>query len=169
MSTYRVWGWGASDGEAPRAADVRAFARGLESVLGFPGQPPEEPAPLRALPEPLVALPSALAALGSAEPVDRARHGLGRSYRDVVRGLRGAPDHVPDLVVRPGDEGDVAAVLDWASNTGVAVVPFGGGSSVVGGVEPIVGERFRGTVSLDLRGLAGVAEVDPVSRAARIG
>src|SRR5829696_1410062 len=102
MSIYRVWGWGASDDEAPRSADVREFARGLESVFGFPGQPPEEPAPLRALAEPRVALPSSLAALGSAEPVDRARHGLGRSYRDVVRGLRGAPDHIPDLVVRPG-------------------------------------------------------------------
>ena len=168
MSTYRVWGWGASDGEAPRAADVREFARGLESVLGFPGQPPEEPASLRALAEPRVALQPSLAALGSAEPADRARHGLGRSYRDVVRGLRGAPDHVPDLVVRPGGEGDVAAVLDWASAAGVAVVPFGGGSSVVGGVEPIVGECFRGTVSLDLQRLAGVAEVDPVSRAARL-
>src|SRR5215207_8639960 len=169
MSTYRVWGWGASDGEAPRAADLLEFARGLESVLGFPGQPPEEPGLLRALAEPRVALPSSLAGLGRAEPVDRARHGLGRSYRDVVRGLRGAPDHVPDLVVRPAGESDVAAVLDWASAAGVAVVPFGGGSSVVGGVEPIVGEDFRGTVSLDLQRLAGVLEVDPVSRAARLG
>src|SRR5918993_3105740 len=154
MSTYRVWGWGASDGEAPRAADVRELARGLESVLGFPGQPPGEPASLRALAEPRVALQPSLAALGSADPVDRARHGLGRSYRDVVRGLRGAPDHVPDLVVRPGGEGDVAALLDWASGADVAVLPFGGGSSVVGGVEPIVGDRFRGTVSLDLQRLA---------------
>lgn len=168
VSTYRVWGWGTSDSEAPRAAEVRAFARGLESVLGFPGQPPEEPAPLRALPEPRIVLPSSLAALGNAGPIDRARHGLGRSYRDVVRGVRGGPEHVPDLVVRPGVEGDVAAVLDWASAAGVAVVPFGGGSSVVGGVEPAVGEDFRGTVSLDLQRLAGVAEVDPVAQAARL-
>ena len=169
MSTYRVWGWGASDADAPRAADVQGFSRGVEALLGFPGQSPEEPAPLRMPAEPRVALPSALAALGSAEPLDRARHGLGRSYRDVLRGLRGAPDHVPDLVVRPAGEGDVAAVLDWASAAGVAVVPFGGGSSVVGGVEPAVGDGYRGTVSLDLQRLAGVAEVDPVSRAARVG
>jgi hypothetical protein len=48
VSTYRVWGQGASDGEAPRAADVLGFARGPESLLGFPGQPPDQPAPLRA-------------------------------------------------------------------------------------------------------------------------
>ena len=168
MSTYRIWGWGASDSEAPHAADVRAFARGLEPVLGFAARSPEEPAPLRPLPPPRIGLPSSLAALGSADPIDRARHGLGRSYRDVVRGLRGLPEHVPDLVVRPGVEGDVATVLDWASAAGVAVVPFGGGSSVVGGVEPAVGDDFRGTVSLDLQRLAGVVEVDPVGRAARI-
>ncbi|MFL6127677.1 MAG: FAD-binding oxidoreductase [Mycobacteriales bacterium] len=168
MSTYRVWGWGTSDSDAPRAADVLAFARGLESLLGFAGQAPEEPAALRPLPESRIVLPSSLAALGSAEPIDRARHGLGRSYRDVIRGVRGAPEHLPDLVVRPGVEGDVAAVLDWAAEKAVAVVPFGGGSSVVGGVEPAVGEDFRGTISLDLRRLAGVVEVDPTAQAARL-
>jgi alkyldihydroxyacetonephosphate synthase len=168
MSTYRVWGWGGSDRDAPRPADLAAIAQGLPALLGFPGQPPERPAPLRELPAPRVALPASLAALGSVEPVDRARHGLGRSYRDVVRGLRGGPDHVPDLVVRPDTEDAVAAVLDWASTERVAVLPFGGGTSVVGGVEPAVGAGFRGVVSLDLTRLAGVVEVDPVARAARL-
>src|SRR5829696_9845179 len=124
MSTYRVWGWGPSDGEAPRGADLREFARGLESVLGFPGQPPEEPAPLRALAAPRVALPPSLAALGSAEPADRARHGLGRSYRDVVRGLRGAPDHIPDLVVRPGGAGECNPEKDQERQHSARHTPF---------------------------------------------
>ena len=47
-------------------------------------------------------------------------------------------------------------------------IPFGGGTSVVGGVEAAVGARYAGAVSLDLRGLDRVLEVDPVSRAARI-
>jgi FAD binding domain len=59
-------------------------------------------------------------------------------------------------------------VLDWAAQAQVAVVPFGGGTSVVGGVEPAVGDRFAGVVALDLGALVGVAEVDPVSRAARV-
>ena len=60
------------------------------------------------------------------------------------------------------------ALLDWAGDAGAAVIPFGGGSSVVGGVEPAVGEGWRGTVSLDLSRLDRVLEIDRASRAARI-
>ena len=63
---------------------------------------------------------------------------------------------------------EVAAVLDWASGAKVAIIPFGGGSSVVGGVEPAFGDAFAGAVSLDLRRLDRVLEVDATSRAARI-
>jgi alkyldihydroxyacetonephosphate synthase len=59
-------------------------------------------------------------------------------------------------------------VLDWCSDAGVAAIPFGGGSSVVGGVEPDVGDGYRGVISVDLRHLQGVLEVDRTSRAARI-
>jgi len=165
--TYAVWGWG-DPADEPRAADLAAVAPYFADVLGFAVQPPEEPAPLPELPPPRLALPSALAALGSAEPADRARHAFGRSYRDVVRGLRGEVEHPPDLVVRPRTETDVVAVLDWAAGARVAVVPFGGGTSVVGGVEPAVGGAYAGAVSLDLRALGAVVEVDPVSRAARV-
>lgn len=73
--------------------------------------------------------------------------------------------HAPDLVLRPRREQDVVDALDWASSAGVAVVPFGGGTSVVGGVEP----RFDApAISLDLTRLDRVLEVDPVSRAARV-
>ncbi|MEN3361237.1 MAG: alkyldihydroxyacetonephosphate synthase [Mycobacteriales bacterium] len=169
METYRVWGWGATEQDAPKPADLAALSKALADRLGFPGQPPEEPAPPRPLPAPRVALPTALAGLGSADPVDRSRHGLGRSYRDLIHGIRGGPEHAPDLVIRPDTEQAVAAVLDWAAGAGVAVVPFGGGTSVVGGVTPDVGAGYRGAVSLDLGRLAGVREVDPVARAARVG
>ena len=76
--------------------------------------------------------------------------------------------NAPDVVAIPRSEADVAALLDWASEAGAAVIPFGCGSSVVGGVEPAVGDRFAGTISLDLRGLDRVLEVDRTSRAARI-
>ncbi|HET9593669.1 MAG TPA: FAD-binding oxidoreductase [Solirubrobacterales bacterium] len=66
----------------------------------------------------------------------------------------------------PRDESEIEAVLSWAEAEGAAVVPFGGGTSVVGGVEPRVGERA--VVSLDLRRLDRVLEVDPTSLAARI-
>jgi alkyldihydroxyacetonephosphate synthase len=106
----------------------------------------------------------ALAAICDGSTYERARHAYGRSYRDVVRGFRGEFPHPPDLVAFPTTEGDVAAVLDWCGSTGTAVVPYGGGSSVVGGVE-CDAER---TVTLDLTGLGRVVEIDATSRAARI-
>ncbi|MEO7268436.1 MAG: FAD-binding oxidoreductase [Knoellia sp.] len=115
-----------------------------------------------------VALPPALSGLGSDDSVDRLAHSHGQAFRDVVRALRGELTDVPDLVVRPRTESDVVAFLDWASDAGVAVVPFGGGSSVVGGVEPRGCGDFPGVVSLDLGRLDRVLEVDAVSRAARV-
>ena len=97
---------------------------------------------------------------------DRAAHAYGKAYRDVVRALAGRIDHAPDLVARPDTDAAVTALLDWAGDTGVAVVPYGGGSSVVGGVE------YRGAgpwLSLDLSHLAGVSDVDEVNHTARIG
>jgi alkyldihydroxyacetonephosphate synthase len=168
--TYPVWGWARDPAEQPTPADLTGLRPLVAEHLGLPAQAPEEPAPLPALTDDRVGprLPASLAGLASAEPLDRARHALGRSYADVVRGIRGELSHVPDAVVRPRDEDDVAAVLDWCSGAGVAVVPYAGGTSVVGGVEPDVGAGWTGVVALDLEHLRGVAEVDPVSRAARV-
>ena len=55
-----------------------------------------------------------------------------------MRALRGRFDHPPDVVAFPGDERELARVLDWCAATGAAAIPFGGGTSVVGGVEPRV-------------------------------
>jgi alkyldihydroxyacetonephosphate synthase len=95
-------------------------------------------------------------------------HALGKAYRDVVRGFRGQIDAPPDLVARPRDEAEVEAVLAWCADQGAAAVPFGGGTSVVGGIEPRIGDEYAGAVTIDLGALDRVLEVDPVSRAARI-
>jgi alkyldihydroxyacetonephosphate synthase len=97
---------------------------------------------------------------------ERAAHALGKSYRDVVRGFRGEFPNPPDLVACPADESEIEVVLSWAEAVGAAVVPFGGGTSVVGGVEPRTGDRP--VVSMDLRRLDLVLEVDAESLAARI-
>jgi alkyldihydroxyacetonephosphate synthase len=116
----------------------------------------------RHLPPPRVEPPAALAAIASTDPYDRASHTYGKSYRDVVRGFAGDFTAAPSFVAFPRDEGDVVAVLDWCSAAGVPAVPYGGGSSVVGGVE------CPGAVSIDLSRLNRVVEVDRASRAARI-
>jgi alkyldihydroxyacetonephosphate synthase len=166
VSSYAVWGWGPPD-EEPTAAGLEALAPFVQESTGVPVQPPQTPAPVPSLPrsQRLPTLPPSLRALASEDPADRARHGIGRSYRDLVRAIRGELTDVPDLVLRPGTEQDVVDVLDWASGAGAPVVPFGGGTSVVGGVEPVGLDR---AVSLDLQRLAGLVEVDPASRAARL-
>jgi alkyldihydroxyacetonephosphate synthase len=86
-----------------------------------------------------------------------------------VRGLIGDYGNAPDVVAYPRTEEDVAAVLDWAGDAQASVTPFGGGSSVVGGVEPQCdAARHNGAVTIDLRELGRVLEVDKTSRAARI-
>ena len=160
------WGWGFED-QRPRPEEVRAAAAGLAEHLGFGSADVEDPVPLEAvpLPAPRLAAPAALAAFCADDPHARASHAYGKGYRDVVRAFRGRFDHVPDVVARPRDEREVEAVLAWAADEGAAVVPFGGGTSVVGGVEP----RFaRPAVALDVTAMDRVLEVDPVSRAARI-
>ena len=97
---------------------------------------------------------------------ERVAHALGKAYRDVVRGFRGDFPDPPDLVAFPRDESEIEVVLSWAEGEGAVVVPFGGGTSVVGGVEARVGDRP--VVSMDLRRLDRVLEVDAVSMAARI-
>ncbi len=161
MRAHQVWTWGP---DAPDPAETAALAPLVAALTGVTPQEPEipaEPAPLPASRR-LASLPAALSDLASTDPYDRARHGLGRSYRDIVRGIRAEAAYAPDLVLRPRTEHDVTAILDWAGSSGAPVVPFGGGSSVVGGVEPV---GLDAAVSLDLSLLSGVIEVDETSRA----
>ncbi len=102
------------------------------------------------------------------DDVSRARHSAGQSYLDVVRRRHGEPAAAPDAVVWPANRGQVADVLRVCAAKGVAVVPVGGGTSVVGGVEP-VRDGFASVIALDLARLDDVVEVDPVSRLAVLG
>jgi alkyldihydroxyacetonephosphate synthase len=118
---------------------------------------------------PRIVPPPALAPHCSTETYDRAAHSYGKSFSDYARGLLGHYDNAPDVVAYPRDEAEVIAFLDWAGSGQVALIPFGAGSSVVGGVEPqIDGASHRAAISLDLRRLNRVVEIDRTSRAARI-
>jgi len=98
----------------------------------------------------------------------RVSHALGKAYRDVVRGFRGQFPHPPDLVASPRQESEVEEILAWCEEHDVAAIPYGGGTSVVGGIEARVGEGYGGVVTVDLGRLDRVLEVDSESRAARI-
>jgi alkyldihydroxyacetonephosphate synthase len=151
----------------PSKGELAAAAKGIRERLGFGGEV-EEPLPLDQveLRGSRLKKPGAFGDLFSDGRYERVSHSLGKAYRDVVRGFRGKFENPPDLVAFPRDEAEIGTVLEWAEAEGAAVVPFGGGTSVVGGVEARLADRP--VVSLDLRRLDRVLEVDAESLAARI-
>ncbi|HEX3174704.1 MAG TPA: FAD-binding oxidoreductase [Solirubrobacterales bacterium] len=160
------WGWGYED-QVPSRSELEAAAAGIRERLGL-GSEIEEPVPLDRVEvrAPRLKPPASLGDLFSDEKHARVSRTLGKAYRDVVRGFRGEFENPPDLVALPRDESEIEAVLSWAESEGAAAIPFGGGTSVVGGIEPRLGERP--VVTLDLRRLDRVLEVDATSLAARI-
>jgi alkyldihydroxyacetonephosphate synthase len=167
-SETKWWGWGAA-GKRLRLGP--GAIRMLSERLGE-----ADPSPSVALEE--VRLPAAaplpqavVRAVGSEHVLDadeeRLRHAAGMSYPDLIRLRSGHIETAPDAVLVPSDHERVAAVIEACAREGVAVVPFGGGTSVVGGVDPIRGGLER-VISLDLGRLRAV-EVDRRSLTARLG
>jgi alkyldihydroxyacetonephosphate synthase len=98
---------------------------------------------------------------------ERVAHAAGRGYPDLVRLRAGRPQGAPDAVLYPGSHDQVQALLRACERASLAVVPFGGGTSVVGGVEPLRGSH-AGVIALDTSRMAGVLELDEASRLVRV-
>jgi alkyldihydroxyacetonephosphate synthase len=160
------WGWGFEDQQPPHD-QVEAAAAGVRKQLGFPTAEVERPVALEdvQLAAPRLEPPPSLAHVCRADRYERVTHSYGKAYRDVVRAFRGRFDNPPDAVAHPADEADLERVLAWCEETRAAAIPFGGGTSVVGGVEP---PGDRPAVSIDLKAMDRVVEVDLESRAALI-
>lgn len=166
MQKRSYWAWGTVADE-PTEAQRREAAERLSRRFGrsfdVPPQPDLDRVALRA---PRIQPPESLAGICTTDKHERAAHSYGKQYLDRLRAFRGEFPNPPDIVAFPRHEADVAAVLEWCDSRGYVAIPYGGGSSVVGGVEPPEGDRP--SVSVDLREMRHVLEVDPVSRAARI-
>lgn len=113
---------------------------------------------------------AALAAIVGADGVldddrTRATHAGGQSYSDLIRRRRGDGSAAPDVVVAPTAAATIPALLAACTEHDLAVIPWGGGTSVVGGLEPLAGSHAA-TVALDLSGLDRLLSVDHVSRTA---
>ena len=169
----RWWGWGEDGHDGPLSPGAQAL---LAEQIGPLPAGHRDPVALEdvRLPEP--ALPAAarellVAAVGAEHVRDdrlaRVTHAAGRGYHDLVRLRAGDAGGAPDAVVYPADAAEVAAVLRACAEAQVAVVPFGGGTSVVGGVEPLRG-RYPAVVALDLARLDRLLAVDPVSLTATV-
>jgi alkyldihydroxyacetonephosphate synthase len=167
QARMKHFGWG-REGEG-LSADEQAFV--LARAQARFGTALEESASAPQLDEitlaaPRVTAPASLPFATSAH-YDRAAHTYGKSYPELARGLARDYASAPDVVAYPRNEAEVAAVLDWAGGADATVTPFGGGSSVCGGVEPLRGDH-KAAVTIDLREIGKVKEVDKISRAALI-
>lgn len=118
------------------------------------------------LQDPRVHAPDPLAHLTSDVTEDRLLHAVGRSFTDMVALRETGVRHAPDLVARPRTPDEVEAVLGWCADAGIACIPFGGGTSVVGGVT--AGAVDGPVVALQTRAMDRVLEVDTTSRAALV-
>ncbi|MGH3441566.1 MAG: FAD-binding oxidoreductase [Nitriliruptorales bacterium] len=165
--TRSWWGWGDQERHLDRDA-LESLGAEIARRFGLDGLTVRDPADVEDLDlaPPRLEPPPALAKVTDDRYL-RALHGHGQSFRDVARAFRGDVPGLPDLVAMPDDAEDVARILDWCADASAACVPFGGGTSVVGGVTRPPDDGL--TVSLDLAALAGILEVDVGSQAARIG
>lgn len=161
--------WGSESARLPAAA------KAIVATL-IPGKP--HPVPRRARPTltPSLITDDDLAALADAVGAEhvtrddavRALHLGGKSTPDLLRRRLDEPQTAPDAVVFVADHAEVAAVLRVCGARGIAVVPFGGGTSVVGGVDPARGTH-RAMIALDFSRTAALLDLDEVSLLATFG
>ncbi|MEA2385883.1 MAG: alkyldihydroxyacetonephosphate synthase [Thermoleophilaceae bacterium] len=163
----RWWGWGVDSDATSLPDKAREMLRQAFSVEDEPAPPVQLDAvrlPDLALPEKVRTGLASIVGDGAIrdDRLARVAHALGKSYPDLVRARSGDAASAPDAVVYPGSHDEVVAVLELCAAARIAVVPFGGGSSVVGGVEPRR-EGFDGAISLDLARMDRMVASDPVS------
>ena len=167
--TLKFWGWG-YEGEGLDEGETRALMSRFADDYEIR---PTDDSAFPTLDEitlatPRLTPPASVAKICTTDKYQRVLHAFGQSQPDSIRLCMGDFDHAPDIVAYPENAGDIAALFDWCGDIGAALIPYGGGTSVVGGVTSDVGSGYNGTVSVDMSRMGQVLEIDDVSRAARI-
>lgn len=166
----KYWGWGYEDApETPPEliTNMESYFSRFFGVANFNTLPVPQIDDIK-LRKPRLTIPEKLKAFCSDSHEERVRHALGRSLLDYVRIFEKQYDNPPDVVAQVRNEQDIIDVMDWAGGVNAAVIPFGGGTSVTGGVEPVVGDRYDAVITIDTTLLNKVLEIDDTSRCARI-
>ncbi len=165
----KYWGWG-FEGDGLNAHETRALLDTFAEGYGI--QPTDDGAfpalDAISLAAPRLTPPPRLGKICTSDKFERVLHAFGQSQPDSIRIFEGDFAHAPDIIAYPESAADVAALFDWCGEAGAALIPFGGGSSVVGGVTSDVGNGFAGTITVDMKRMNKVLDIDEVSRAARI-
>ena len=159
------WTWGYVSDEPPEV-ERKAAARQASKRLGREVRPLAIPRIENiALPPARVAVPSRLSQVVSTDHAERVTHTYGGHSLELLAAARGEFQDPPDAVAHPRSEAELEAVLEWCDAKGLKAIPYGGGTSVVWGVNAPAGHD--GAVTIDLDHLSGVLEIDDVSRAGR--
>ncbi len=163
------WGWGYKDYELDKSA-IEQYKELLKAALGIKqfssiDEPLIENIEIR---KPRFELPDELQDLCTSDDQDRAAHSYGKSFRDIWRGSHGIFDNPPDYIAYPKTEGHILSLYQFAEKNNVSIVPYGGGSSVSGGIEPTTDESYNGVITVDMKHFDQVLEINQESRTARI-
>jgi len=169
MENRKYWGWGVADYQLhPKVLENSLNM--IQMGLGMKIEDPIQPVPVEELsiPTPRFSVPENLQSICYADNYHRATHTYGKAFRDVWRAIRGQFDHAPDYVAYPKTEEEIISIMNFCNANQIALIPYGGGSSVVGGIEPRFSKSYQGCISLDMKHFDKVLEVDAKSRCARI-
>lgn len=163
------WGWGYADYQVETKI-IEQYKMMLQALLDIDewNELPEPSLDDISLRAPRFEIGKELSDIVSSHEYDRISHSYGKSFRDIWRGAHGIFDHPPDYVAFPKSEADIIQLFDFALENGVSIVPFGGGTSVVGGVEPSMDNASKGIITVDMRHFDQVLKVDKESRSALI-
>ena len=169
MRNRKFWGWGSTHYQLDQKV-VDNMKHLLQVAFGVKQFDVIEPPGLEdlLLRSPRFELPRDFFNYVSAAAYDRALHTYGRSFRDVWRALHGDFSNPPDYVAYPHHEEHLHELMKFASENDVAIVPCGGGSSVVGGIEPTKSEDYAGVITVNMKNFDRVLELDLPSRSAHI-
>ena len=170
MTTKRsYWGWG-YDGVSLPAHILNKYKSLIQGAFQVKEFDLIRPLPLDELElrTPRFSLPAPLEKFSSSTPYDRASHSYGKAFRDVWRGLQGIFPNPPDYVAFPRTEQEVQDLMAFASTNQIALVPYGGGSSVCGGIEPPLSSSYQGSISIDMKHFDQLLRIDTSSRSAHL-
>ncbi len=168
MAVRSFWGWG-NEGEALKSREINYFARLLGNFIpsGESLKLPPRKEDLK-FPKPRFNPPKSFSVQVDYSSLERARHCYGRSFKDVFRGLNNDFTDPPDAVIFPKTKQEVIDTLDYCQKKNFAVNCYGGGSSVVGGVEidHDLLSNYSGWISMDMTHMNNLVSLDKFSRSA---
>ena len=169
LTKRKYWGWG-NLSETIDPQILAQYVTNLQAMFQVKELENVEPIPIEDLKlrTPRFTLPKSFQTFCTSEKLDRASHSYGKSFRDIWRGLHGQFDNPPDYVAYPKTEQEILDLMQFATKEQIALVPFGGGSSVSGGVEPTHSTAYQGVITVNMRYFDKILSIDKASRSAHI-